>query len=51
MERIARGEVAVNEEILRQGDGAAVSDESGLDLHGISDAEVLVFNFALQESS
>src|SRR5688500_11916718 len=42
--QVARGEVAVNKEILRQGDGAAVSDEPGLDVHGISDAEVLVFN-------
>jgi len=38
--------VTVNGESLAAGDGAAVSDESALDLTARSDAEVLVFDLA-----
>jgi len=44
--QVARGEVALNGEILAEGDGAAISDESRAELHGIRDAEVLLFNLA-----
>jgi redox-sensitive bicupin YhaK (pirin superfamily) len=45
---VARGEVAVNGEVLRAGDGAAVSDERALELagRGPSPADVLVFDLA-----
>ena len=44
--QVVRGEVTVKGEILRQGDGAAVSEESVLDVQGTADAEVLVFDLA-----
>ena len=44
--QVARGDVTVNGESLAAGDGAAVSDESALDLTARSDAEVLVFDLA-----
>jgi quercetin 2,3-dioxygenase len=44
--QVARGEVIVNDQTLRQGDGAAVSGESALEIIGAADAEVLVFDLA-----
>ena len=44
--QIARGQVTLNGVTLAQGDGAAVSQESGLAIEAISDAEVLVFDLA-----
>ena len=44
--QVARGEVTVNGETLHQGDGAAVSDESTLEITSTADAEVLVFDLA-----
>jgi redox-sensitive bicupin YhaK (pirin superfamily) len=44
--QIAKGEVELNGKTLRQGDGAAVSDESQLTIKGIHEAEVLVFDLA-----
>lgn len=43
---VARGEVTLNGERLRAGDGAAVSNETRLALEGVADAEVLVFDLA-----
>jgi quercetin 2,3-dioxygenase len=44
--QVARGDVTVNGEALAAGDGAAVSDESAIDLAAGSDAEVLLFDIA-----
>jgi redox-sensitive bicupin YhaK (pirin superfamily) len=44
--QVARGEVTVNGETLREGDGAAVSEEAALNLKATADAEVLVFDLA-----
>jgi len=44
--QVARGQVTLNGVTLAQGDGAAVSQETGLALEAISDAEVLVFDLA-----
>jgi quercetin 2,3-dioxygenase len=44
--QVARGAVTLNDVPLGQGDGAAVSDESSLDLVATADAEVLVFDLA-----
>jgi len=44
--QVARGDVTLNGTALAQGDGAAVSEESGLALVAGSDAEVLVFDLA-----
>jgi quercetin 2,3-dioxygenase len=44
--QVARGAVTLNGVALTQGDGAAVSDESALDLAATDDAEVLVFDLA-----
>lgn len=44
--QVARGNVALNGTPLSQGDGAAVSEESALDLTATSDAELLVFDLA-----
>ena len=44
--QIARGDVAVNGTALHAGDGAAVSDETELDLAASSDAELLLFDLA-----
>lgn len=43
---VARGSVAVNGTVLREGDGAAVSGEEGLQLLGRQPAEVLLFDLA-----
>jgi len=44
--QVARGQVTLNGVTLAQGDGAAVSHETGLAIEAISDAEVLVFDLA-----
>jgi redox-sensitive bicupin YhaK (pirin superfamily) len=44
--QVARGGVTLNGETLKQGDGAAVSDEAALELTATADAEVLVFDLA-----
>jgi redox-sensitive bicupin YhaK (pirin superfamily) len=42
--QVARGSVELNGRTLREGDGAAVSDENRLDLAGKDNSEVLVFD-------
>jgi hypothetical protein len=45
--QVARGEVALGEIVLKQGDGAAVSEERRLELKGLApESEVLVFDLA-----
>jgi quercetin 2,3-dioxygenase len=44
--QIAKGEIEVNGQKLRQGDGAAVSDEKELTIRATKDAEVLLFDLA-----
>ena len=44
--QVARGGVIVNGTPRRAGDGAAISDESQMDLAALSDAEVLLFDLA-----
>jgi len=44
--QVADGEIQLNGERLKAGDGAAVSGEKAVELSGISDAEVLVFDLA-----
>jgi redox-sensitive bicupin YhaK (pirin superfamily) len=44
--QLAKGAVELNGEPLKQGDGAAVSDESKLVIQGVEDAEVLLFDLA-----
>jgi redox-sensitive bicupin YhaK (pirin superfamily) len=44
--QLAKGAVELNGEPLKQGDGAAVSDESELVIQGVEDAEVLLFDLA-----
>ena len=43
---VARGTVDVNGQSLREGDGAAVSDEDRLDLTAKDSSEVLLFDLA-----
>ena len=44
--QVARGSVKLNGRELSEGDGAAVSNEPALELTGVRDAEVLVFDLA-----
>jgi redox-sensitive bicupin YhaK (pirin superfamily) len=44
--QVAGGEVRVNGTALAAGDGVALSDEARVDIEGIADAEVLVFDLA-----
>lgn len=44
--QIARGGVLMNDEILRTGDGASVSDETRLSFTANQDSEILVFDLA-----
>jgi quercetin 2,3-dioxygenase len=44
--QVAKGSVEVNGKTLKQGDGAAVSEERQLVVKGVSDAEVLLFDLA-----
>jgi quercetin 2,3-dioxygenase len=44
--QVARGSVTLNGEPLDAGDGAAISEEKSLQLAGVNDAEVLLFDLA-----
>ena len=44
--QVARGSVKLNGQQLETGDGAAISDEKSLQLSGVKDAEVLLFDLA-----
>jgi redox-sensitive bicupin YhaK (pirin superfamily) len=44
--QVARGSVTLNGQQLETGDGAAISDEKSLQLSGVKDAEVLLFDLA-----
>jgi redox-sensitive bicupin YhaK (pirin superfamily) len=44
--QVARGAVAVNEVDLKQGDGAAISDELTIEVTGREPSEVLLFDMA-----
>lgn len=44
--QVARGEIALNGELLRAGDGAALKDVEIIEFDGRSEAEVLVFDMA-----
>jgi quercetin 2,3-dioxygenase len=42
--QVARGAVAIGERNLKEGDGAAISDESQLELKALDDTELLLFD-------
>jgi hypothetical protein len=42
--QVARGSVTLNGKSLEEGDGAAISAEKSLELKGVKDAEVLLFD-------
>jgi len=44
--QIARGSARIHDTLLEEGDGAAVSDESHIDLEAVEEAEVLLFDLA-----
>ena len=44
--QVARGSVTLNGEKLDTGDGAAISEEKSVELTGVDDAEVLLFDLA-----
>ncbi len=44
--QVAKGAVELNGKQLKQGDGAAISDEHELTIKGVDDAEVLLFDLA-----
>ena len=44
--QVARGSVTLNSQPLDAGDGAAISAENSLQLTGVNDAEVLIFDLA-----
>jgi len=44
--QIAKGSIELNGKVLKQGDGAAVSDEKQLTVKGTEEAEVLLFDLA-----
>jgi quercetin 2,3-dioxygenase len=44
--QVARGSVKLNGTELREGDGVAISEEKALELTGVKDAEVLLFDLA-----
>jgi quercetin 2,3-dioxygenase len=44
--QVARGSVKLNGKELQEGDGAAISEEKGIELTGVQDAEVLLFDLA-----
>ena len=44
--QVARGGVKLNGKDLAEGDGAAISAEKSVELTGVSDAEVLLFDLA-----
>jgi quercetin 2,3-dioxygenase len=44
--QVARGSVKLNGTMLGEGDGAAISEEKAIELRGVKDAEVLLFDLA-----
>jgi redox-sensitive bicupin YhaK (pirin superfamily) len=44
--QVARGTVKLNDKPLDTGDGAAISSEKAVELTGVKDAEVLLFDLA-----
>jgi redox-sensitive bicupin YhaK (pirin superfamily) len=44
--QVARGSVKLNGKDLAEGDGAAISAEKSVELTGVNDAEVLLFDLA-----
>jgi quercetin 2,3-dioxygenase len=44
--QVAKGEIELNGKTLKQGDGAAISDEAKLKVKAIEEAEVLLFDLA-----
>jgi quercetin 2,3-dioxygenase len=44
--QLARGTISINDQRLQAGDGAAISDESGLTILAEQDAELLLFDLA-----
>jgi redox-sensitive bicupin YhaK (pirin superfamily) len=44
--QVARGSVTLNGKALEAGDGAAISREPALELVGVNDSEVLLFDLA-----
>jgi redox-sensitive bicupin YhaK (pirin superfamily) len=44
--QVARGSIKLNGTELTEGDGAAISAEKSLELTGVKDAEVLIFDLA-----
>jgi redox-sensitive bicupin YhaK (pirin superfamily) len=44
--QVARGQIKLNDIELSQGDGASVSDETGIEITALDKAEVLVFDLA-----
>jgi len=44
--QVARGSVTLNGQPLETGDGAAISAEKSINLTGVNDAEVLLFDLA-----
>jgi len=44
--QVARGSVKLNGKELQEGDGAAISEEKGIELTGVKDTEVLLFDLA-----
>jgi quercetin 2,3-dioxygenase len=44
--QVARGNVTLNGQALETGDGAAISEEHSIELAGVQDSEVLLFDLA-----
>jgi quercetin 2,3-dioxygenase len=44
--QVARGKVRLGSQDLEEGDGAAINGESGIDLEGVDNAEVLLFDLS-----
>jgi len=44
--QVAKGSVELNGKVLKQGDGAAVENESKLTIKGVEEAEILLFDLA-----
>jgi hypothetical protein len=44
--QLVSGRLRLNGEVLDAGDGAAISDESALELHAEQDADLLLFDLA-----
>ena len=42
--QVARGQVRLNDQLLEAGDGASITDLKQLDIEGVDDAEVLLFD-------